>query len=107
MLIDLIVLCVGISIAVTLVQSAREVWEKLAQDRQTRYPRRMASHTRRFDRAMSEGGEGVLDALLDHMEHAHGWTHRGTEAMEAYALVQCHDDMHVDNGLPKHRRERR
>lgn len=54
----------------------------------------MAAHVRRFDRAMAEDGAGVLEALLDHLSREHGWAPGGSEAPEAYAVIQAHEDIH-------------
>lgn len=54
----------------------------------------MAAHVRRFDRAMTTDGGGVLEGLLDHLATDHDWTPGGDVAPEAYAVVQLHEDLH-------------
>lgn len=58
----------------------------------------MAAHVRRFDRAMSDeppgDGEGVLEALLDHLEREHGYVCNDVVPREAYAVVQVHEEIH-------------
>jgi hypothetical protein len=58
----------------------------------------VAAHVRRFDRAMSDeppgNGEGVLEALCDHLERAHGYVVSDVVPREAYAVVQVHEDIH-------------
>lgn len=54
----------------------------------------MASHTRRFDRAMLDGGDGVYTALVDHLENDHRYPPQDWPP-EAYVAVQLHDDIHA------------